>query len=161
MKIPFPSKLYFIISLSGVIASIYFIYKLNFVSQQHSESELFRLNILFAFILLICGFSILKMIQNFKPKKFYSKSELQDKITLIKKFAEEKGLGIILKTDYEIELLYKSKYLGFYNLYISVNSESFECNVFEIGGKPFDWGIRKRLLNDFGDYIVKFNCASL
>ena len=104
MKIPFPSKLYFIISLSGVITSIYFIYRLNFVSQQHSESELFRLNILFAFILLICAFSILKMIQNFKPKKFYSKSELQDKITLIKKFAEEKGLGIILKTDYEIEL---------------------------------------------------------
>jgi hypothetical protein len=161
IRIPTLSKLFLVISLAGIIWSIIFAYKLNFISQDYTETELLRLNLLIGFIFSISSLACYKTIHTFKTKKIDSKVEINAKIDLIKKFAEIERLGIISETDCEVQLIYKTKFLGFYKLFVLVNQNSFEFNVFEHGGKPFDWGIRKKLLNKFADYIIKFECASL
>lgn len=161
IKIPFLSKFFFVISLAGIIWSVYFTYKLIYIFQDYTEAERLRLNFLNVFIFSISSFALYKTICTFQSKKIDSNIEINSKIEQIKKFAENEGLGIISESNYELKLIYKSKYLGFYNMSILVNQDSFEYNVFELGGKPFDWGIRNKLLNSFADYIIKIEHASL
>jgi hypothetical protein len=153
MKIPYQSKLYFSISLLGIICSFYLAYNLNFNWQDYSNAEKLRLNFLNIFIFLISSLSLYKTYKTFQSRIVDSSITVESKLTLIKKFSSNENLGIISETENEIELIYKSKFLGFYKMRIFVNKNSFEFNAFQLGGKPFDWGIRVKLLKKFESYI--------
>jgi hypothetical protein len=160
IKIPFLSKLFAFISVLGISFSLFFIYNLNLISNNYSGSEKIRLNLLFIFIFSISLLSLYKLIFSFKSKSFVSNQSIESKILILKKFAENEKLGIITESENQIELIYKSKFLGFYSIIVIVDKESFEYNVFQIGGKPFDWGLRKKLLKRIENYLVE-NKASL